>query len=560
MNRWKELPVPVNAECVVCDKPLSMQLKPHQQRRRVGGGISSSSNDDGSNTNNGNNYPVVLPSCRHGYCFRCAAQEFEIAQVIWCKSCREATAETSVFAVFEETFVDRCLANRRFRHASGREKGECTRYALDGLNLLVDAIEVLPTVAHTSLSREDRQKAAARYAAKKAELQIQMGYYEAGLASAKDAMKKLYLAVFSELKYDYERDAENDRLGSSTPGYARALERMKAKEEVDAQVVREMGDKERIIEYAKLVLSIADAHLARSEWDDALKHYEEVQPLLNLNDAFGDELCGRARIGVMSCLLAKRDFHRAKVLGETFIKEDSCTPGIHKPLALAQRDSGSIPEGIKTINRAIQVEVPWDYRNKELNIGLYEGLLYDLREEEEVRKFEQMFDETWGELVRQATRQSEIGMVSWRTLKERDMTRFDFYTGEIEEESNVDENFMAETHERLVETAVAAATDVQAAPGIGGIGVGAEEPDDEEENVVEPEEGRKLRLEDAPLRFNRFKITKDVRKWWSQGDPKYKGKSSIDAGSNRVIQMQLSRLIFFLLSLFGLRQAFSSVG
>jgi len=212
----------------------------------------------------------------------------------------------------------------------------------------------------------------------------------------------------------------------------------------------------------------------------------------------------------MMALIKTGDYGGVRSLAATALEVDNCTQGVHTPLATAHRHLGALPEALKTMNRAILYEAPWDRENMIANIKTWEDFFEVLREEEERKRREHAFLEKWGRLIEDVKNGLKDGIDSWSSLKKR---RYDMHAEYDDEETEMllaEEQQMAEDRDRQVAAAIAAIRVSEEDMDTG------DDFDEDDDNVIVNEAGVKLTLDEAPVAYDCLKVTKEVRKWWER--------------------------------------------
>jgi len=292
-----------------------------------------------------------------------------------------------------------------------------------------------------------------------------------------------------------------------------------------------VGDNHRAVELAKAFVTLADIYARIGRYDDALIKYNDVD---NVQEKIlGDRLWTRKQLGLLNCKLKMGDARAVLNLKSDTLKVDDCTPGIHMPFALAHRqlaESGSADDREKHLRAGMHVatvayhrEAPWDDVNKKANMSAAHDLYTELKQERHRKRREKMFVEKWGRLIirirSEVDKDRRDRVVSWASLKAK---HFDMFQQD-EDPTLEAERAAAEVRDLSVQASIQA-TAVEGEEVDGGVKDAAGDLDDDAEDIIVNKEGKKIRLEEAPVEFHRFKMTKEVRKWWEsqKSHPKYK--------------------------------------
>jgi len=327
-----------------------------------------------------------------------------------------------------------------------------------------------------------------------------------------------------------------------------------------------MGDNGRAIELAEAFVALAGLYVAMGKWDDALAKYKDVDHVQQ--DVLGNRLWTKKQLGLLKCKLEMGEAGAVLNLKSDTLKINDCSQGVHMPFALAHRKRAEtcriedkedhLLRAMRVMKDAIYTEAPWDKENRRANQTAWYGFYEALKLERERKRREKVFLHKWGRLIdkvkAEVSKDESERLVSWASLKAK---RFDMFNDEdpaLEEERAAAENRDIKVQASIQATSVEAEDDVANAEGSTAAGTSAGFGEgDENENIIENKEGKTMLMEEAPVEFHRFKLTKEVRKWWtSQGDPKYKvgGGAPISFSSaQRILRNPPSRNILLYVSL-----------
>jgi AAA domain len=243
------------------------------------------------------------------------------------------------------------------------------------------------------------------------------------------------------------------------------------------------------------------------------------------------------------CLLTSHQAKEAENMMSFFFKftDGDQVPGSHKVLAEAQRATGNLDLARQTMERSLFRETPWDERNWEENLAYLEQLnafSKQLDAERELQRLNEACTTASAASLVLIMQSRASGLLSWSSIK-------------LEKQHNVladdecdEDKLLREETENILASAASAAVRVENDE------ILFVDPDIEDDNCIIDRGGIKSHVDFANLStlvFDRFKLTKAVRKWWKQGDKKLKGYfvrrlRQLAAGDrSRILQKRLAR-------------------
>lgn len=266
-------------------------------------------------------------------------------------------------------------------------------------------------------------------------------------------------------------------------------------------------------EVATYRLVEADALANAERWEEALEVYQDLVFSRHKSEAYR---------GVAKChmkLQHPREAESAAAMAVKYGRGSVDAGGAHKTLAEMQQGLRKIAEARRTLERSLFYEFPADDRNYDANFEFLDDLSSIPKAEHERRVRAKAFAVLWTEALELVKQVRASGLVSWSSIRLKEYDMFAEEEGNDDDDEN--ERLRAETASRL-DSAISAA-------------IRAEEeeiifidPDIADDNCIIDRVGVKTYVDfdnfsNLELVFDRYKLTKEVRKWWTtQGDNKFK--------------------------------------
>jgi tetratricopeptide (TPR) repeat protein len=120
----------------------------------------------------------------------------------------------------------------------------------------------------------------------------------------------------------------------------------------------------------KILMLKASAHEQLGNWTEAAEAYNELQGM----EVSQIEVL-QIHMGVARCSYELGFYDHAMKVAEHNIGEGRWQPGAHKIKALIHKQRGEWEEAVRTMNRALLYEAPWNEKNRTENFELYNELL-----------------------------------------------------------------------------------------------------------------------------------------------------------------------------------------
>ena len=257
---------------------------------------------------------------------------------------------------------------------------------------------------------------------------------------------------------------------------------------------------------AKAFALHAEALERSQDYTQAIAAYEDV--------ASAPEYAMKAFLGIARCRIAldQPTIAEAKAIEAVKLDNIGKTAGTHLVLAKAQVACGQPETALRTMQHALRYEAPWDDNNHAANYRFFQELRQEEVRAEELRKCEAAFEERWGGAIALIQDAKTQGRGSWAAIQRS--ARFDMFVEETEADTAALLRESADRLGRAASTALEVRDDGE---------VVLLDEDLGDDTVIIDGRGTKSHMEEVyALAFERFKITKEVRKWWEHGDPKYK--------------------------------------
>jgi len=124
-------------------------------------------------------------------------------------------------------------------------------------------------------------------------------------------------------------------------------------------------------------LKLADAQQEMADWDAAKELYMSILRDMGDDHTYGGlKLQLKLWMGMTRIFFETGDYERAICgSGSMAIAMNRHYPGVHKYVALSEKASGDLTAAVRTANRAVVYETPWDPNNKAENQALLDGLV-----------------------------------------------------------------------------------------------------------------------------------------------------------------------------------------
>lgn len=292
---------------------------------------------------------VVLPSCKHGFCFSCLSRWQEYSKTANCPFCRQSIDKP----VDEEALEKASLltARSRSKHKSLEEKQELIQAALA-------EVEKVLTIKPNDLLALSLQG------------QILVDYEPIQAVKVFEAT----------LSVDQQGNRNRTRV-SKLLAQREAAERSNNEEglrKVDEQLDALVQERVNLSQFGSgparlfdIKILLAEAWEAALEWSRAEKVYRALLGAMDSPEMASPPQVRKIFSGLSRCLYHLKDYKRAIDAAEAAFSMNRHFPGVHRLIALPLLAQGKIDEAKETIGRAILYEAPWDDDAIDSNLALW---------------------------------------------------------------------------------------------------------------------------------------------------------------------------------------------
>ena len=118
----------------------------------------------------------------------------------------------------------------------------------------------------------------------------------------------------------------------------------------------------------------AEVYIVLEEWKEAIKIYMGMLEAMEGPEDGTPVQQRKVFMGISRCFYECGDYDRSISAATAVLEMNRHFPGAHKYKALSEKAKGDIDEAIRTMNRAVLYETPWDEENKADVMQLYEAL------------------------------------------------------------------------------------------------------------------------------------------------------------------------------------------
>jgi len=294
--------------------------------------------------------PVVLPGCKHVFCFSCLQEWKRFVEnspihvrKSTCPYCR-AEMPSDITGDKDRLFERAQLyaARASMKPKGSKERREYFDSALADINeLLKDHEEDLQFLwSKTGILLLDSSNPAAAV-----DVVNKMAEIDARGRENADLLNGMLAQVQAAMAVGDEDEAERILI------------------EVKAFKV-EIGSIKVIGNPLEVPVRIAEVYQAAGEWVEAKERYTALFIKMEDDLHFGSPpLQRRVVMGMSHCIYELGKYEGAIELGSMAIEMNRHFPGVHKYVALSQKASGDLDAAIRTMTRAVLYETPWDDQN-----------------------------------------------------------------------------------------------------------------------------------------------------------------------------------------------------
>ena len=121
-------------------------------------------------------------------------------------------------------------------------------------------------------------------------------------------------------------------------------------------------------------LLLADTYIKAGEWSEAENVFKGILIKMESPDIGSPPQHRQVWMGLCRCSYELGNYEMAQNAGEAAVQMNRHFPGVHKYIALAQKESGDLDAAIATMNRAVLYEAPWDAQHMSETKRLFKEL------------------------------------------------------------------------------------------------------------------------------------------------------------------------------------------
>lgn len=314
--------------------------------------------------------PVVLPACKHAFCFACLQRwQREPLQSEYSPGRARGEASRCPLCRIETESVEKAATNRASLYASRagassigeEEKRLAADKALKELAIVLENDPANPQALFTKV-------------------EIYLILCDGGLAA--DTCRFLLSAFEDGLSEgaEIERDLEDLEAATREGRHDEAevmVERVQAR-----MATAKRRPSKSVVWDVKLQLGAAQE--MEEKWSEALETYRENAGTMFVDNTSATPVQHRKVVmGMSRCYYALGQYEMAITVGQAAIEMNRHFPEVHRPVALAQKDSGDLEGAIVTMKRAMIYETPWDGQNRKKAMCLLKELIQERKKKDE---------------------------------------------------------------------------------------------------------------------------------------------------------------------------------
>ncbi|CAM9889157.1 unnamed protein product, partial [Heterosigma akashiwo] len=307
--------------------------------------------------------PVVIPQCRHVFCFACLQQWKERSDFTGpsnrstCPYCRTELLDDREHKLKQaQLCVLRVEAAKRKKGVN--PEGRIREYydsALSDLDCLLrdndEDLQTLFTKAEILIADGRNPENAIEIAKKIMEINEERGDNAKTMTAALDEVQNAMRTGDEDEAERLMATIDEEGLSSSTVS--------------------------RIKDQFAVPLLLAEAYERAGQWTESKDAYKDMFARMSTPDTTSSPAQQRQILmGLCRSLYELGTYDGAIVAGSLALEINRHYPGAHKYVALAQKESGDLNAAIVTMNRAVLYETPWCEENKEKNREVF----YELKD------------------------------------------------------------------------------------------------------------------------------------------------------------------------------------
>ena len=307
--------------------------------------------------------PIVLEGCKHAFCSSCLLRwqerkrfspfSAEIEGNLNCPLCRSETPNVA------ESLLVSAKLNAERANRPGCTPDEQARFREQALTNVEQALDSETPHLHAYCIKIDVLNA--------------IGDGRAALECI-DELKKV-----NEERWEQKRELTR-MLAQADAAIARSDENADELMESVIERVAKSGLPGEVLDDAKqtqigIQLQRAEAFQVLDEWEEAKDVYIQMLMSLEGPEDASPPQNRQVFMGLSRCAYELGVFDRSIFAAEAALEMNRHFQGVHKYKALSEKASGDIDAAIRTMNRAVLYETPWDEDNKAEVLKLYNELL-----------------------------------------------------------------------------------------------------------------------------------------------------------------------------------------
>ena len=306
--------------------------------------------------------PVTLRSCQHSFCTNCMIEWQKQSLVLTEQHLQNRTSPSCPLCRTESENVEESLFSRALllgREANTRDLDQEGRQALRR-----EALSCLERVIASS------KNYTLRASFTQAEILVSLGDGDGALKAIEDLLnennrrmnhpiiKKIQQADACQARGDFD---EAERLQG----------------EVVEMFSREGSPPDRLPKSSIVSVYVlqSQAYQVLEDWENAVGSYVTALKHMDNVDALPPAETRKLFMGMAECSFKAGMYERAIATSDVALEMNRSFDQVHKYKALAYKEMGNIEDAIKTMNRAILYETPWNSENIQKNIALYNQLV-----------------------------------------------------------------------------------------------------------------------------------------------------------------------------------------
>ena len=293
--------------------------------------------------------PVVIPKCKHVFCFTCLETWKNVSSTNKC-TCPYCRNDIVGDRELKMNRVHLNAARAKNKSLSSEQRNEYYDSALSDID---------------DMFRDDEED-------------LQALFTKAGILSdgrnpnaAIEVVKKIMDINGTRVENSNRMDAILDQAQN-----AMAIGDEDEAERIMASAEEEMNSSNISTIHGRfdVPLLLAKVYEKAGEWNESEKTYKGILMEMHSPDIGSPIQHRKVWMGLCRCFYELGDYERAQAAGSAALEMNRHFPGAHKYIALAQKESGDLDAAIVTMNRAVLYETPWSEENMAETKNLFEEL------------------------------------------------------------------------------------------------------------------------------------------------------------------------------------------